>query len=264
MAERQTNPNVQAVSNKLVQDYLISNFGEESVKIIRAATEEMTDDALAVKCKLKVSEIRALLNKMHSIRLAEYTRIKDKDTGWYSYIWRINLRGIYDVLDLSMQNEMNQLNNRLEENTTVLSYICSKCSKTNVIDFELASKLAFRCPNCKRRLYEKKNNNEESETRLRELTAKHSVLQGFIQKQEEIRKIEEMKRLEAVAIAKAEALRAAEEAAEAVKKAKAERRIAMAKARSVARSVAKAALKSKSVKSSKSKRATSSAKKKKK
>jgi len=263
MAERITNPNVQAVSNKLVQDYLTSNFGEESVKIIRAATEEMTDDALAVKCKLKVSEIRSLLNKMHSVRLAEYTRIKDKDTGWYSYIWRINLRGIYGVLNSSMQNEMNKLNNQLEESTTVLSYICSKCSKTNVIDFELASKLAFRCPNCRRRLYEKKNNNEESETRLRELQTKHSMLLGHIQKQEEIRRVEEMKRLEAAAIAKAEALKVAEEAAEAAKKAKAVKRAAAAKARSMARSAAKASLRSKPKRSTKPKRAKSSAKRRK-
>jgi transcription initiation factor TFIIE subunit alpha len=242
MAERQTNPNVQAVSNKIVQDYLTSNFGEESVKIIRAATENMTDDALAVKCKLKVSEIRMVLNKMHSMRLAEYTRIKDKDTGWYSYIWKVNLGGIYEVLNNSMRGEINQLNNQLEENTTVLSYICSKCSKSNVIDFEIASKLAFRCPNCKRRLYEKKNSNGEIETRLGELKTKHSVLQEHIKKHEEIRRIEAAKRFEEMRVAKEAAMKRAAEEAEVLKLAKIAKRQAAAKARAIVRKELKAKL----------------------
>ncbi|VVB73607.1 Transcription factor E [uncultured archaeon] len=242
MAERQTNPNVQAVSNKTVQDYLTSNFGEESVKIIRAATEDMTDDALAVKCKLKVSEIRMVLNKMHSMRLAEYTRIKDKDTGWYSYIWRVNLGGIYEVLNQSMQGEINQLNNQLEENTTVLSYICSKCSKSNVIDFEIASKLAFRCPNCKRRLYEKKNSNDEIVSRLGELKTKHTAFQGHIRKHEEMKRLEAQKRLEEMKAAKEAAMKRAAEEAEAAKLAKIAKRKAAVQARAVARKALKAKL----------------------
>jgi transcription initiation factor TFIIE subunit alpha len=261
MAERQTNPNVQAVSNRIVQDYLISNFGEESVKIIRAATEDMTDDALAVKCKLKVSEIRMVLNKMHSMRLAEYTRIKDKDTGWYSYIWKVNLGGIYEVLNNSMQGEINQLNNQLEENTTVLSYICSKCSKSNVIDFEIASKLAFRCPNCKRRLYEKRNSNDEIFTKLGELKTKHSTLQDHIRKHEELRRIEAAKRLEEMRIAKVATMKREAEEAEVLKLAKIAKRQAAAKARAIERKALKAKLakakpvKAKSVKAKPAKKA---------
>lgn len=239
MAERQTNPNVQALSNKIIQEYLTSNLGEESIKIIRAATEEMTDDALAVKCKLKVSEIRTVLNKMHSMRLAEYTRIRDKDTGWYSYIWKINLSGVYGVLDSSMKNEISQLNNRMEENTTVLSYICSKCSKSNVIDFEIASKLAFRCPNCSRKLYEKKNNNEEIATKLGELNTKYSLLQTHIKKIDEIRRLEAEK-----AAVKAAAFAAA--AAEAEQKAKLEKKN---KAQPVANRTTKANTKAKQARS---------------
>ena len=256
MAERQTNPNSQAVSNKIVQNYLTSNFGEESVKIIRAATENMTDEALAEKCKLKVSEIRMVLNKMHSMRLAEYTRIKDKDTGWYSYIWKINLGGIYEVLNQSMQGEINQLNNQLEENTTVLSYICSKCSKSNVIDFEIASKLAFRCPNCKRRLYEKRNSNDEIVTKLGELKTRHSTLQDHIRKHEGMRRIEAAKRLEEMRVAKEAAMKRAAEEAEALKLAKVAKRQAAAKVRAVVRKALKAKLaKAKPMKAKQAKKA---------
>lgn len=230
MAERQTNPNVQALSNKIIQEYLTSNLGEESIKIIRAATEEMTDDALAVKCKLKVSEIRTVLNKMHSMRLAGYTRIRDKDTGWYSYIWKINLTGVYGVLDSSMKNEINRLNNQMEENTTVLSYICSKCSKSNVIDFEIASKLGFRCPNCNRKLYEKKNNNEEIGTQLGVLNSKYSLFQTHIKKIDELRRVEAEK-------AALKAAAAAAAAAEAEQRAKLEKKAMQSSIKRIARKI---------------------------
>ena len=160
MAERQTNPNSQAVSNKIVQSYLTSNFGEESVKIIRAATENMTDEALAEKCKLKVSEIRMVLNKMHSMRLAEYTRIKDKDTGWYSYIWKVHLSEIPQMIEKSMLGEMETLEQQLETSTTVFSFYCPKCSKENKIEFDTATDLRFRCPSCRKQLKEVKTNRQ--------------------------------------------------------------------------------------------------------
>lgn len=170
--------NSKVLSNKFVQEYLTTNLGENSVRIIKAANAEMTDDALAAKCKLKVSEIRAVLNKLHNLRLAGYIRTKDKDTGWYSYVWRVNLSGISEVLDHSMQNEMDVLERKLNEATTIFSFYCPKCSKENKIDFDVASRLSFHCPHCKKRLKEVKEDQQTIIEKLEELQKRYSSFKG--------------------------------------------------------------------------------------
>lgn len=171
--ERIPNPHTKVLSNKYVQDYISSRLGENSLRIIKAANTEMTDDALATKCKLKVSEIRSLLNKLHNLRLAGYTRIKDKDTGWYSYIWRINLKGVYEVLDNAMQTELKVLETRLDESTTIFSFYCPKCSKENKIDFNTATQIEFKCPNCRRQLKADKGQGQAITGQIEDLRDKY-------------------------------------------------------------------------------------------
>jgi transcription initiation factor TFIIE subunit alpha len=174
------NPNAKFLTNKFVQDYLLSSFGENSIRIIKAANTEMTDEALAAKCKLKVSEIRALLNKLHNLRLAEYTRIRDKDTGWYSYVWRVNLEKIYDTLEEQMKSEMKNLEMAMEESATVLSFYCPKCSKENKIDFDTATQIGFTCPNCKKRLTADKQDMQTILEQLEALKKKYSEFKTSI------------------------------------------------------------------------------------
>lgn len=181
--ERIPNPNSKVLANKFVQEYLTTAFGENSVRIIKAANSEMTDEALAAKCKLKVSEIRSLLNKLHNLRLAGYTRIKDKDTGWYSYIWRINLMSIYGVLDKAMQDEMMGLQARLDESTTVFSFYCPKCSKENKIDFDTATQIGFTCPNCRKRLKADKGDTQMMMEKLEELGQRYADFKANVPSQ---------------------------------------------------------------------------------
>ena len=130
------------------------------MRIVKAANSEMTDDAIATKCKLKVSEIRSVLNKLHNVRLATYVRTKDKDTGWYSYIWKVHLSEIPQIIEKSMRGEMEMLEQQLETSTTVFSFYCPKCSRENKIEFDTATDLRFRCPSCRKQLKEVKTNRQ--------------------------------------------------------------------------------------------------------
>lgn len=162
------------LSNKYVQEYFMSNFGESSVRIVKAANSEMTDDAIATKCKLKVSEIRSVLNKLHNIRLATYVRTKDKDTGWYSYIWKVHLSEIPQIIEKSMQGEREALEQQLETSTTVFSFYCPKCSKENKIEFDTATDLRFRCPSCRKQLKEVKTNRQTLMEMIHSIKRKHN------------------------------------------------------------------------------------------
>jgi transcription initiation factor TFIIE subunit alpha len=167
-------PPSKILANKYAQEYFTLNFGEDSVKIVKAANSEMTDEALATKCKMKVSEIRSVLNKLHNARLATYVRSKDKDTGWYSYVWRVQLNGLYNTIEQSMKEEVKMLERQLETSTTVFSFYCPKCSRENKIDFDMASDLKFRCPSCRKQLKEVKANQQTLMEMIHSLRRKNS------------------------------------------------------------------------------------------
>ncbi len=180
------------LANPLVTDYFSVNFGENSVKVIKAAMEEMTDDAIAARCKLKVAEVRAILNKLYNYKLAEYKRIKDRDTGWFSYLWKIDVSNVLSVIQIQINSKIDELDQKVEKMNTDLLYYCPNCSKTNLIQFDLAMDLSFRCPHCEHKLIEKEIEEKEAyQDELKDLREKHSILIEDIKKFEEMRKIEE-------------------------------------------------------------------------
>jgi len=103
-----------------------------------------------------------------------YTRTKDKDTGWYSYVWKVNLSEIYRLLENTFEYEIKQLEGQLDESTTIFSFYCPKCSKENVIDFEMAANLGFKCPHCQRGLKAVKKDNKTIIEKLEELKRKYA------------------------------------------------------------------------------------------
>jgi transcription initiation factor TFIIE subunit alpha len=209
------------LNNPLVSDYLISNFGENSIKIILAAMDETTDDAIAARCKLKVAEVRAILNKLYNYRLAEYKRIKDRDTGWFSYIWKIDVSNVLSIIEEQVVQKIKELDRKVEKINTELVYYCPKCSKTNLISFDLASELYFRCPNCENRLVEKDiKEKEELNYELTELKEKHQLLVDQIAKFEEMKRAEEqrLKELQARQSAEAAAIQELEKERKRIKK----------------------------------------------
>lgn len=180
--------------NPLVTDYLKTNFGENSIKVISAAMEEMTDDAIAARCKLKVAEVRAILNKLYNYKMAEYKRIKDRDTGWFSYIWKIDVSNILNIIKEQTTDRIGELDKTMEKISTEFVYYCPQCSKTNLISFDLAADLMFRCPNCENKLLEKeKESKDKYEKELNELKSKHISLLEDIKKFEELKRQEEMR-----------------------------------------------------------------------
>ena len=182
------------LANRDIQDFLVLNIGEESPRIIKAANASMTDDALAMKCKLKVSEIRSTLNKLHNFRLAEYTRIKDKTTGWFSYYWRININRLLEVLENNMKGEISSLEKRLDESTTIFSFNCPKCSKENKIDFDTAMELSFKCPQCNKALRKVKSGKKEIIGELNSIRKRYSDFKNdIIELNEVIERYESLK-----------------------------------------------------------------------
>lgn len=128
-----------------VRQTLIDLAGENTLNVIKEFDKEMSDEELARKTKIKVSEVRAVLNKMHSGGLVSYTRNRDKDSGWYSYLWKLNTTKMEEILPKAEQERNAESG---EEATEGEHYICRICNPDKKVPFDRASELLFKCEVC--------------------------------------------------------------------------------------------------------------------
>src|SRR3989344_2024108 len=78
------------LSNAVARQSLIEMGGENTIDVSREFDRDMSDEELAKKTGIKASDVRVVLNRLHSQGLFSYTRVRDRDSGWYSYIWKMS------------------------------------------------------------------------------------------------------------------------------------------------------------------------------
>ena len=120
---------------------LIEIGGENTINIIREFDMDMSDDELAKKTGIKPSEVRVVLNRLHNRGVFAYTRVRDRDSGWYSYIWKLDEERLKDVGGAVMAEETTQ-------SVGKEGYRCTCCKQQNMMDFSEAVDMRFRCGSC--------------------------------------------------------------------------------------------------------------------
>ncbi|MFA6907321.1 MAG: hypothetical protein WC263_00660 [Candidatus Micrarchaeia archaeon] len=120
---------------------LIEMGGENTIDVIREFDRDMSDDELAKKTGIKPSEVRVVLNRLHNRGVFAYTRVRDRDSGWYSYIWKMDEERLKDVGGAEVMEEATQA-------TGKEGYRCACCSQQKVMDFPEAVDARFRCNSC--------------------------------------------------------------------------------------------------------------------
>ena len=137
-----------AISRKLADEHirnlLLEVAGEKALAVAVELEEPLSDEDLASACKIKVSEVRAVLNKLHSCGLTSYERTRDKESGWYSYIWRLSLGDAKKLLERKKEVAI------AGPEETFEFYTCSSCKKGEgvMIPFEVAFENRFKCLDC--------------------------------------------------------------------------------------------------------------------
>ncbi len=129
-----------------IRQMLIEVGGENALSIIKNFYGNHSDDELAKKLKLKISDVRATLNKLHNEGLVNYVREKDNETGWYSYSWSLNMIRIEKWVD----NQKGRLGGLGADENEL--YFCPSCGESSIVDFENASDMQFRCERCNKML----------------------------------------------------------------------------------------------------------------
>jgi transcription initiation factor TFIIE subunit alpha len=102
----------------------------------------MSDEEIARKTSIKASDVRVVLNRLHSRGFFSYTRLRDKDSGWYSYIWKMSENRLKEFYDDVESGSGEQTEAGVES-----GYKCSGCDG-KIIGFEDAMDMNFRCSGC--------------------------------------------------------------------------------------------------------------------
>lgn len=132
------------LANAVARQSLIEMGGENTIDVIREFDKDMSDEELAKKTGIKSSDVRVVLNRLHSQGLFSYTRVRDKDSGWYSYIWKMS-EGKLREFGEKFSRPQEQGGAEAVEGD---AYVCANCSPEKPVKFEDAAVLKFKCGNC--------------------------------------------------------------------------------------------------------------------
>jgi transcription initiation factor TFIIE subunit alpha len=131
-----------------VRRWLIRSVGENAIHVIQEFEAQMSDEEIAQKSSIRASEVRVVLNKLHSFGLATYVRNRDRNSGWYSYIWKLNNEHVPELLAQIKKEGVEGVVVEEAREAGVEYYGCQTCGPSKRFEFDQASNLLFRCDQC--------------------------------------------------------------------------------------------------------------------
>ncbi|WP_297475710.1 transcription factor E [Thermococcus sp.] len=158
--------------NKELLDLAMELGGEEAVEVIKALEKkkEATDEELAETTGIRVNTVRKVLYLLYDQGLAEFKRIRDKETGWYYYYWHLETKRLPEILRARKMAELKKLKEMLEEETSEIYYWCGTEGHPK-LTFDEAMEYEFQCPICGKMLMQYDNTEvvEDLKKRIEEL-----------------------------------------------------------------------------------------------
>lgn len=131
------------------QEFIKKIGGEDAAKVVRIYEKKgkvVTDEELAKKMRLKVTEVRTILNRLHYRGVACYQKSKNTKTGWYSYTWSIKSKRIAELVYGEMIEKMTKLEAKQAVQSNYGLFTCKGICE--MIPFEVAAEYNFKCPDC--------------------------------------------------------------------------------------------------------------------
>ena len=133
----------------IVQDFLRNVGGEPAVgvaSICERKGKRVTDEELAKKMRLKVTEIRTVLNRLHYRGIACYRKTKNKKSGWYNYTWEIKKRRVIELVLEEQKESIEKLEAKQDFGKNYSFFNCK--NSCDLVPFEIAAEYQFKCPEC--------------------------------------------------------------------------------------------------------------------
>lgn len=164
-------------ANKLLnfietKEFIETIGGKEAADLIKICNKKkrgVSDEEIATEIRLKITEVRAILNRLHYRGIACYQKTKNTKTGWFSYTWEIKLKRIAELLLERQAEEISKLEQKLDFEKNYEFFACK--DSCEMVPFEVAAEYQFKCPKCGS-MMEK----SDSKRRLREIRKKIKLM----------------------------------------------------------------------------------------
>lgn len=123
--------------------------GEDAVKVVETLKKlgEATDEMIANESEIKLNDVRKILYKLYDSTLISNMRVRDPNTGWFLYYWRIQLDQLDAFIRSRKRRVLERLKERLKHEESHEFFICEN-NPSDRVTFEDALDSAFKCVKC--------------------------------------------------------------------------------------------------------------------
>ncbi len=142
-------PILQLIELPFVADYMTRIGGENALTVMKLTVEmgnAVTDEQVAEKMGVKVTVVRAVFNRLHYWGIADYTKTRNEETGWWTYTWFLVKDKIKEAVLEELNTHEEELRKKLEELDQFMFFVCPEGHVRE--PFEVAMEYDFRCPEC--------------------------------------------------------------------------------------------------------------------
>jgi len=133
----------------LVKDFLDTVGGNEAIKLVKICEKkrkEFTDEDVSKQMNVKVTKVRAILNRLHYRGIACYQKSRNQKTGWYNYTWVIRKDRIAELIGEQQKEALVKLEDKRNIEADYNLFDCNNCNER--LPFEVAAEYSFICPAC--------------------------------------------------------------------------------------------------------------------
>lgn len=133
----------------VVSEFLETLGGKELVEMVKICEKKrkaFNDEDISKKMGIKVTEVRAMLNKLHYRGIAAYQKSRNQKTGWFNYSWELKKDRLAEIIINQQREALNKLNEKKNLEGDYNFFDCDSC--TERLPFEVATEYNFICPNC--------------------------------------------------------------------------------------------------------------------
>lgn len=156
-----------------VSPFIRNVVGMKGWKVASCIGEGATDEQIEKHTKIKMAEIRFLLNQLHNHGIVEYNREKNLQTGWFTYTWKLNADRAFKNFISMKKREYQDLRDKLSSEENTVFYQCGK--KCRKMPFDNAMEGQFKCPKCEGKMNAVDNRREIEDCR-KKLETNESIL----------------------------------------------------------------------------------------
>lgn len=132
-----------------VKEFIDIIGGKELITLVNICEKKrkcFTDEVIAKQMNIKVTEVRAMLNKLHFRGIVTYQKSRNQKTGWFNYTWELNKERLAGLILEKQKENLKKLQQKKSIEGDYNHFDCNSCNER--LPFEVAAEYNFICPSC--------------------------------------------------------------------------------------------------------------------